>query len=49
MIIEVTKAQLDAIINLKEDAKSMLGGSDNDAEWNRYILLIERMLKKNKK
>ncbi len=49
MKIEVTKAQLNAIIGLKDDCKEMVGGGDAepDARWNKYIILIERMLDNN--
>jgi len=49
MKIEITKAQLKAIINLKEDARAMVGSADAESDklWIKYIKLIERMLGKN--
>jgi len=49
MKIEVTPAQIFAIINLKEDCKAMCsGGDDEPAEiWKKHIQHIEKMLKNN--
>lgn len=48
--LEVTPAQLEAILTLKEDVKSMIGCSDEgvqDKVWTKSINLIERMFKNN--
>lgn len=50
MKIEITKAQLQAIISMKDDMETMLGNGkfDVDKIWEGYIRLVKRMLKKNK-
>ena len=55
MKIEITKAQLEAIINLKNDVSSMLGCSETeengfcqDRVWEKQIKLINKMLINNK-
>lgn len=49
MKIEITEAQLKAIISMKDDMEAMLGnGEKQDKIWNGYIRLVERVLKKNK-
>jgi hypothetical protein len=45
--LEITEAQLIAIISLTDDASAMLGGSDSDTDWIKHIRLIDRMLKNN--
>jgi len=49
MKLEVTKAQLDAIIQLSGDCEGMIGGGDDDADkaWIRHTKLINRMLINN--
>ncbi len=47
MTIEITKTQLNAIVQLKEDIKTMIGCGDNDLIWSEHIELIEKMLAKN--
>lgn len=47
MKIEVTKAQLLAIINTMYDIDSMLGCGEDDRDWKKNIAHIKRMLKKN--
>jgi len=49
MKIEVTKAQIKAIIDLRDDVHSMLcSGSDTDDSWSNRVNLIDQMIKKNK-
>jgi hypothetical protein len=53
--IEVTEAQLRAIINMTDDMEAMIGNGTEDDEtgdcpddhWIRYIRLVDRMLKNN--
>lgn len=47
MKIEITKAQLKAIMSLTDDVSAMLGCGEDDSYWIKYIRLIDRMLKKN--
>ena len=56
MIIQITKEQLKAIIDMTDDTEAMLGNGDmeggvdgdNDRIWNHRCILIRRMLNKNK-
>jgi len=48
MKIEITEAQLKAIISMKDDMEAMIGAADDDSHWIKYIRLVKRMLKKNK-
>lgn len=45
--LEVTHAQLRAIINLTDDISTMIGCGDNDDDWAKNVKLIDRMLEKN--
>jgi hypothetical protein len=53
--LEVTEAQLRAIINMADDMEGMLGnggdldehGKEPDDYWRSYIRLVDRMQKKN--
>lgn len=45
--LEITEAQLKAIINITDDISAMLGGGDDDTAWVKSIKLIDRMLKNN--
>lgn len=45
--LEVTEAQLAAIMSMTDDISAMLGVGDDDTEWSKYVRLIDRMLKKN--
>ena len=47
MNLKVTKAQLQAIKNAKDDMTSMLGVAEDDSHWIKNIMLINRMLKNN--
>lgn len=55
MKLEVTEAQLRAIINMADDMEAMIGngteadesGKCPDDHWAGYIRLVDRMLKKN--
>lgn len=49
MKIEITKAQLQAIISMRDDMEAMLGCGEDDSYWIKYIRLVNRMLKKNKR
>jgi len=48
MIVNITKAQLEAIKNLADDTYAMLGCGDNDKYWKHHIRLIDNFLSKNK-
>ncbi len=49
MKIEITKAQLQAIKNMKDDIEAMIGcGEDDDIQWKKNIRIVNSMLKKNK-
>lgn len=48
MKIEITEAQLQAIKNLADDMRAMIGCSDSDKEWKHNVKLIDKMLEKNK-
>lgn len=45
--LEITKAQLKAIMNLADDMSAMVGGGDDDSIWIKNVKLIDRMLKNN--
>ena len=45
--LEITEAQLKAIINLTDDLSGILGSGDDDSVWIKNIMLIDRMLKNN--
>lgn len=46
--LDITKNQLRAIIEMRDDMKSMIGnGEKRDDTWNKNIRLIDRMLTKN--
>jgi hypothetical protein len=47
MKVNITKEELSAIVSMKEDVRSMLGGADNDEEWSNYVCLINKMLDRN--
>lgn len=47
IILEVTEPQLRAVVEITNDISSMMGGGDFDKEWNKYVKLIDRMLRKN--
>ena len=46
MLINMSKEQLNAISNLKEDAKAMLGGGDAEVDkiWSEHVAHIDAML-----
>lgn len=46
--LEVTKPQLDAIVQLKDDIESMIGTGEDDAEWIKCVRLINNILSHNK-
>lgn len=45
--LEITEAQLLAIINMADDMSAMIGGGDNDSDWIKNIKLVDKMLNKN--
>lgn len=47
--LNVTPAQLRALLNLLDDIEAMSGGggSEQDEIWWRYVVLLRRMLRKN--
>jgi len=47
--LELTEAQFNAIIHLRDDAEGMLGNGEDgpDRIWVHQIRLIDRMLKNN--
>ena len=47
MKVEITKAQLRAIIDIKNDISKMIGCGDDDSSWIKNTRLIERFLKSN--
>lgn len=53
MKLQVTKAQLQAIISMMDDINSMIGcadpGNGVDDRWEKNVKLVSRMLKKNNK
>ena len=47
MKLQVTKYQLNAIMNITDEASAMIGSSDEDITRILWIKAIDRMLKKN--
>lgn len=47
MKIEVTKRQLEAIINLTDSMSGMIGTGNDFDDHQKEIKIIDRMLKKN--
>jgi len=45
--VEITKAQLQAIIDMSEEEKAMLGMGEDDSRHIKRLRLISRFLKKN--
>jgi len=45
--LEMTEAQLKAIMNLADDISAMVGGGDDDSIWIKNVKLVDRMLKNN--
>lgn len=45
--IEITEAQLSAIIELVNYVSAMVGCSENDKIWLKQIKLVDRMLSSN--
>ena len=46
--LEMTKAQFNAIINVADEMDAMMGnGEDEEIIRKRWLMLIDRMLKKN--
>ncbi|UKA04845.1 hypothetical protein [Photobacterium damselae] len=47
IMITVTASQLEAIYSQFNDCSTMVGCGDNDADWERNIKAVNRMLKAN--
>ena len=45
--IELTEAQLRAIMDMRDDVDAGIGCSDRDHEYIKQVRLIDRMLKSN--
>lgn len=45
--LEVTEAQLRAIVEITNDISTMIGCSDCDSDWIKNVKLIDRALKNN--
>jgi len=45
--IELTDAQLSAIIGMTDEISAMNGGGDDDRERIKWVRLVDRMLKTN--
>ena len=45
--LELTEAQLNAIVEMTCDMSAMIGGGDGDAHWIKYVRSIDRALKNN--
>lgn len=45
--LEITEAQLNAIIEIASDVSAMLGCGDDDKIWIKHLKLIDRMLNRN--
>ena len=43
----ITQAQINSIVNAKDDMKAMLGCGDDDTIWKRHIRNIEKFLDNN--
>lgn len=47
MKLEITKAQLTAIVSITDDISAMIGCGENDAVWEKNVKLVDRFLAKN--
>ena len=45
--LEVTEAQLSAIVAMTDECSAMLGGADDDTLRIKWVRLIDRMLQNN--
>lgn len=45
--LEITDAQLKAIMDLTDDISGMIGCGDDDSIWEENVRLIDRFLHKN--
>tara|TARA_R100001244_G_scaffold130831_1_gene103349 strand:+ start:254 stop:436 length:183 start_codon:yes stop_codon:yes gene_type:complete len=47
--LEITEAQLEAIISITDECSSSIGmgSKEDDAHRNKCVMLVDRMLKKN--
>ncbi len=45
--LEVTEAQLRAIVEITNDISAMTGCGDNDSQWVKNIKLVDRALNNN--
>ncbi|MCU0436693.1 MAG: hypothetical protein MUC49_02190 [Raineya sp.] len=48
MKIDVSKKELESIVEAKEILKAISGGGDSDKHFNRIVKIIDKMLEKNK-
>jgi len=42
--LEVTEAQLTAIVNMTNDISAMIGCGESDIEWKKNVRLVDRIL-----
>ena len=47
MKIEITEAQLSALINIVDEHSAMIGGGDDDRIRIKWVRLVDRMLNNN--
>lgn len=45
--LEVTKAQLRAIVEITNDISAMTGCGESDKEWIKHVKAVDKMLEKN--
>lgn len=45
--LELTEAQLSAIMNITDEISAMNGGGDDDTERIKWVRLVDRMLHNN--
>jgi hypothetical protein len=47
IILEVTEAQLNAIVAITDELGASMGAAEDDTERLKWVRLIDRMLRKN--
>ena len=47
MKLDVTSARLEAIKSMADEMSAMIGSSDNDDNWARYVKHVDNLLKRN--
>lgn len=45
--LEITEAQLIALVNIIDEHSAMIGGGDDDTERVKWLRLVDRMLNNN--